>query len=221
MGRRLAGGFAELGDQVWIGTRDPSAPELVAWQRETGAKVTPAPFAEAAAQGQLLVLAALGSAVDSVLDLAGPKNFDGKLLLDATNPLDFSRGMPPGLTVGVTDSLGEQIQRRLPTARVVKCFNTVPNALMVHPKADGHPFEMLICGNDAKAKGETAEILRQFGWHAALDVGGIESARWLEALVPLWVRVGVALGDFSQLFQVVRAQGPPGSAQSGAGSRRR
>ena len=204
VGRVLARGFADAGHDVRIGSRNSKNAELDEWRAQTGARVPTATFREAAQHGEVVVLAVLGSAVDSVLDLAGPEAFAEKLVLDATNALDFSHGMPPGLFVGLTDSLGERIQRRLPTARVVKCFNTVPNALMVHPKLPVGPLEMLICGNDAAAKKQTTEILRSFGWAGAIDVGGIESSRWLEALVPLWVRVGASLGTFRHVFLVAR-----------------
>jgi len=125
-------------------------------------------------------------------------------VLDATNRLDFSHRMPPGLMVGTTNSLGERVQRRLPDARVVKCFNTVGNTKMVHPKfREGTPV-MFICGNDATAKEETRAILRELGWPKGFDVGGIDGARWLEALVPLWVRVGAALNAWDHAFTVVQ-----------------
>lgn len=204
VGKALARGFVEAGHEVKVGTRDPKKADLVAWSQGEGAGATPATFRDTAKHGEVLVLACLGSVVDAVIDLAGTEHFGKKLVLDATNALDFSHGMPPGLFVGVTDSLGERIQKRLPDAKVVKCFNTVPNTLMVHPKVKGGRLEMLICGNDAAAKKRATEILKSFGWAGALDVGGIESARWLEALVPLWVRVGVALGNFDHMFVVAR-----------------
>ena len=204
VGRALAKGFAEAGHDVTIGSRTATNPELAKWKQESKSKVATATFHDAAAHGEILVLATLGSVVDSVIDLAGPEQFKGKLLLDTTNPLDFSKGMPPGLFVGTTDSLGERIQHRLPEARVVKCFNTVGNAQMVHPTLKGGPIEMLICGNDAAAKKETTSILKSFGWAGAIDVGPIESARWLEALVPLWVRVGASIGTFRHAFVVAR-----------------
>ncbi|HYK93288.1 MAG TPA: NAD(P)-binding domain-containing protein [Thermoplasmata archaeon] len=205
VGRTLATGFAGAGHDVCIGSRSAANAELAAWKKSSGAKVSIGTFRDAAAHGEVVVLATLGSVVDSVIDLAGADEFRGKLVLDATNALDFSHGMPPGLFVGTTDSLGERIQRRLPEAHVVKCFNTVPHVLMVHPKLKNAPLEMLICGNDASAKKRTTEILQSLGWTGAIDVGGIESARWLEALVPLWVRVGATLGTFGHAFVVARS----------------
>ena len=183
-----------------IGSRDPGSAKLKAWKKAAGKNASTGTFAEAAAYGSTLVIATLGSATEEAIDLAGPKNFNGKLVIDTTNPLDFSKGMPPGLFVGTTDSLCERIQRKLPRARVVKCFNTVGNSQMVDPTYDG--VEMMICGNDKKAKEETALILKKFGW-AAVDVGDIAGARWLEALVPLWVRVGVARNNWNNVFKVL------------------
>lgn len=202
VGQALGRGFAKHGYRVMLGSREPA--KLEAWRAETGGGVAVGTPAEAAAFGQVLVLATHGAGTVPALDLAGPRNFTGKLVLDATNPLDFSRGMPPGLFVGTTDSLGETVQRHLPGARVVKCFNTVPHSRMIDPVfREGTPA-MLICGNDAAAKREADAILRDLGWPGTVDVGGIDAARWLEGLVPLWVRVGQALGTFEHAFRAVR-----------------
>jgi 8-hydroxy-5-deazaflavin:NADPH oxidoreductase len=204
VGRTLATGFVEAGHVVKVGSRSPASDELQAWQKAAGKKGSTGSFADAAAHGEVVVLAVQGAAAEQVLDLVGPANLKGKLLIDVTNALDFSKGMPPGLFVGVTDSLGERIQRKVPEARVVKCFNTVPNTQMVHPHGQGGPPDMLICGNDAAAKAVTVGILKSFGWPGAIDLGGIDGARWLEALVPLWVRVGGALNTWDHAFKVVR-----------------
>ena len=184
-----------------IGSRDPGSDKLKAWVTKAGKKASTGTFAQAAAYGTALVLATLGGAAEEAIDLAGPPNFQRKLLIDVTNPLDFSKGMPPGLLVGTTDSLGERIQRKLPGAKVVKCFNIVGNSQMVDPTYKD--LEMLICGNDKAAKDEVRKILAEFGWKGAIDIGGIEGARWLEALVPLWVRVGIALNNWNNVFKVL------------------
>ncbi|TLZ97266.1 MAG: hypothetical protein E6J99_09575 [Methanobacteriota archaeon] len=103
----------------------------------------------------------------------------------------------------MTDSLGERIQRALPRARVVKAFNTVPNTQMVDPKFSGGTPDLMICGNDAAAKKAVAGIVKEFGWPGALDLGGIEGARWLEASVSLWVLVGMHIGRWDHAFKVV------------------
>lgn len=199
-GQALGRGFARHGHDVMLGTRDPG--KLADWEAETRGRV--GSFADAARHGEVVILATLGEGTLSALDLAGPESLAGKLVLDATNPLDFSNGMPPGLAVGTTDSLGEQVQRKLPRASVVKCFNTVGNAQMVDPQFKEGVPPMLIAGNDADAKKRAEALLRGIGWPGVVDVGGIDGARWLEALVPLWVRVGVAQGAWDHAFKAVR-----------------
>jgi len=202
VGKQLGRGFAKHGYDVMVGSRDPA--KLESWEMKTSGDVAIGTFAQAAAHGSVVILATNGAGTESAVDLAGPKNFAGKLVLDASNPLDFSHGMPPGLSFGTTDSLGERVQRKLPDAKVVKCFNTVSNVRMIDPKfQEGNP-PMMICGNDAGAKKETEAILRDLGWPGAFDVGGIEAARWLEALVPLWVRAAQVLNTYEHAFRVVR-----------------
>ncbi|TLZ53612.1 MAG: hypothetical protein E6K17_09410 [Methanobacteriota archaeon] len=203
VGRALGRGFASRGHEVKIGSRKPNAKELQAWVKETKGKGSVGSPAEAAAFGDVLVLAVVGEAAESAIDLAGPRNFDGKVVIDSMNPLDFSSGMPPGLFVGMTDSLGERVQRKLPKARVVKCFNIVGNANMVDPKFPGGPPDMMIAGNDKRAKAKVTEIVKEFGWPGAIDVGGIDGARGLEAIVPLWVRVCTALGEWNVAWKVL------------------
>lgn len=189
VGQALGRGLARHGHAVMLGTRDPS--KLKAWQDETKQKV--GSFADAAKHGEIGILAVKGAGALHALDLAGPGAFSGKLVLDTTNPLDGN--MPPGLFVGTTDSLAEQIQRTLPQAKVVKCFNTVSNAKMVDPAFEEGTPPMMIAGDDAGAKKVTDALLRTIGWPGALDIGPIQAARWLEALVPLWVAVALAKGQ--------------------------
>jgi len=123
--------------------------------------------------------------------------------MDATNPLVFTPGAPPSLALGHTDSGGEQVQRWLPAARVVKVYNTVGHAHMVNPNFPGGPPDMFICGNDAAAKKTVTDICRAFGW-PTIDVGGIEGARLLEPLCILWVRYGFATGGWNHAFKLLR-----------------
>jgi len=200
VGQTLGRGFASRGHRVMIGSRMPNSEQLTAWKRKAGSNAATGTFAQTAAFGEVLALATLGEAVEKVLELAGKKNFDGKVLIDATNPLSFKGGSVT-LFMGTTDSLGELIQRKLPKARVVKCFNTVGNSQMVDPKHKD--TEMLICGDNAGAKEKVADIVKEFGWKGAIDVGGIEAARWLEALVPLWVRAGARFSSRDHVFKVL------------------
>src|SRR5947207_4763725 len=149
VGKSLARGFAGLGQQVTIGSRSPE--KLSEFAAQTRGVKT-GTFEEAAKFGDLIAVATLGAATEEALRLAGAKNFEGKVVIDATNPLDFSGGMPPKLFVGGNDSLGERVQRWLPGARVVKAFNTAGNVFFVHPDFPGGPPDMFIAGNDADAK---------------------------------------------------------------------
>src|SRR5207247_2954152 len=155
----------------------------------------------AAMDGDVVVVATLGAAVEEVLKTAGHARVDGKVVIDVTNPLADDPNLVP--FVGMTDSLGERIQRAIPRARVVKAFNTVPNTQMVDPKFAGGAPDLMICGNDAAAKKTVVGIVKEFGWPGALDLGGIEAARWLEASVSLWVLVGMRTGRWDHAFKVV------------------
>ncbi|HYY48835.1 MAG TPA: NAD(P)-binding domain-containing protein [Thermoplasmata archaeon] len=200
VGRALGRGFAVRGHDVMIGSRRPKSDELTKWLKQVKGKASTGSFEEAATHGEVVVLATLGTAVEEVLRLAGPSSLKGKVVIDVTNPLGEEDLVP---WVGMTDSLGERVQRSLPDARVVKVFNTVPNTQMVDPKFAGGVPEMLIAGNDAAAKKTVVGLLKEFGWPGAIDIGGIEGSRWLEAIVPLWVLVGTKLGRWDHAFKVV------------------
>jgi len=135
--------------------------------------------------------------------MAGPENLAGKIVIDSTNPLLFSPGKPPALALGHTDSGGEQVQRWLPESRVVKCFNTVGHAHMVHPDFPGGPPDMFLCGNEAGAKETVTGICREFGW-PVIDIGGIEGARLLEPICILWVLYGIRTNSLNHAFKLLR-----------------
>jgi hypothetical protein len=139
------------------------------------------------------------------LKLAGERNLHGRVLLDVANPLDFSHGMPPSLSVANTDSLGEQIQRSFPDVKVVKSLNTVNVEVMIHPKRLPDEHTMFVAGQDAEAKATVADLLRAFGWRSILDIGGIEAARGLEAYVLLWVTLRGVQGTSAFNIRLVRA----------------
>ncbi|MGC2289955.1 MAG: NAD(P)-binding domain-containing protein, partial [Thermoplasmata archaeon] len=199
--KKLAGGFATRGHDVLVGTRTPGNPDLVQWATTVNGKIALASFANAARHGEIVVLAVRGAAALTTLETVGADPLSGKILIDATNPLDGSEGAPSLLFVGTTDSLGERVQRAVPGAKVVKAFNASPGSQMVDPHVTGQPrLELLIAGNDTNAKQKVTEIVQSFGWSGTVDVGGIEGARWLEAAVPLWVLVGRALGTYSHVL---------------------
>ena len=198
VGRTLAGAFAQRGHEVAMGTRDvgrlldrdAGGQPFSAWFEEHE-DVRPLDFAAAAAHGELIVNATAGAVSLEALRAAGAANLAGKILLDAANPLDFSHGMPPILTVANTDSLGEQIQREFSEALVVKALNTVTAALMVRPELlDGGGHDLFVCGNDARAKAEVIALLREeFGWATVHDLGDISAARGMEMYLLLWIRL--------------------------------
>jgi 8-hydroxy-5-deazaflavin:NADPH oxidoreductase len=205
VGKRLAGGFASRGHDVVLGTRKPDNPELAKWAKSIKGKVTIGSFADAARHGELDVLAVHGEAALAALEAAGKAHFDGKVLIDVTNPLAFTKEGGVSLFVGTTDSLGERVQRAVPSAKVVKAFNTIGNGQMVDPHVKGQPrLELLIAGNDAGAKQKVSEIAKSFGWSGTLDAGGIDGARSLEALVPLWVRMAQQLNTYSHVWVAAR-----------------
>jgi 8-hydroxy-5-deazaflavin:NADPH oxidoreductase len=204
VGRTLGAGFAALGHEVKIGSRDPASFKLRSWLAKAGAGASSGTFADAAAFGEVIVLATLWSGTKSALDLAGAQNLAGKIVIDATNPLVPVPNAPPGLALGRTDSGGEQVQRWLPGARVVKAFNTIGNAHMVNPNFEGGPPDMFICGNDADAKSAVTEICDAFGWPGTIDIGGIEGARLLEPLCILWVTYAIRSGGWNHSFKLLR-----------------
>ncbi|RPJ22869.1 MAG: NADP oxidoreductase [Chloroflexi bacterium] len=183
----LSARLAELGHNVMIGTRD--AEKLRGWQ-SSNQKVVIGSFAETAAHGEIVFNATNGAASLNALLLAGEANLAGKVLVDVSNPLDFSNGFPPSLTVFGTDSLAEQIQRAFPSTRVVKTLNTVTARVMTHPlevaNGDHHVF---ISSNDVDAKAQITDLLRSFGWLHIFDLGDLSTARGTEAYLLLWVRL--------------------------------
>ena len=206
VGKALGNGFIALGHEVKMGSRDGANPKAHAWAREMGPKASTGSFADAAAFGEVLVLATLGTANGSAIQLAGPANFRGKVLIDTTNPLDFSGGMPPKLAVSGNDSAGERVQRLLPEALVVKAFNTVGNAHMFRPDFPGGPPDMFICGNDADAKKAVSQICKDFGW-GVIDIGGIDASRYLEPMCMTWVIHGFLSGSWTHAFKMLHAAG--------------
>ena len=213
VGQTVGGKLAGLGHSVVLGTRDPArvdekkgyAPSLGEWLAGAGPNARLGTFAEAAAHGAVIVNALNGLvSVEVLRPLAA--SLDGKLLIDISNPLDFSRGMPPAvLTYEGGASLAEEIQRALPGARVVKTLNTLTASLMVNPRqlADGD-HSVFLSGDDAAAKAQAADILRSFGWSDIIDMGGLASARGAEMILPIWLQLFGTFGNPQYNFKIVR-----------------
>jgi len=201
VGVSVAKGFSEIGYRVIFGTRDA----MGAKTREALAAIpgaSAATYSEAAKAADLAFVALPFGGVQEALKLAGAPNLEGKVVIDATNPVDFSSGSPK-LATSQADSAGELVQRLLPGARVVKAFNIISAGSMVHPKfADGTP-DMIIAGNDAAAKEEVAALLGKFGWRKAVDLGDISASHLLEALALTWITYAFKNKHFTHGFSLL------------------
>lgn len=218
VGQVFAARLAQLGHEVMVGTRDPEAtlaraapgpfgtPPFSEW-RAVHPKVLIGTFEQAAAFGEIVVNATLGAGSLDALRTAAAA-LSGKVLLDVSNPLDYSGGMPLTLTVSNTDSLAEQVQRLLPSTRVVKALNTVYAALAVSPEQlAGGDHTVFVSGDDAGAKKSVIDLLERFGWRDVFDLGDLSTARGAEMMLPIWVRIFVATGSPLFAFKLVRPQG--------------
>ncbi len=217
VGQSHAAKLSGLGHDVIIGTRDvmktlanrkPDAfgnPPFSDWMAKNQ-KVKLGTFSEAAAHGEIVINATKGEHSMDALKLAGEKNLKGKILIDISNPLDFSKGMPPSLLFCNTDSLGERIQHAFPAARVVKTMNTVNAMLQVAPAlVAGGDHHIFVSGNDAGAKKGVMRLLREwYGWKNVIDLGDITTARGTEMLLPIWLRLWGALQTPMFNFKVMR-----------------
>ncbi len=215
VGQAIAGRLHELGHSVVVGTRAPEAtlartepdemgnPPFSVWYDDHPG-VELATFSDAAARAELVVNATSGAATLDVLGLARAENLAAKVLVDISNPLDFSHGFPPTLFVKDTDSLGEKVQRAFPEAKVVKTLNTLTASLMVDPKSLGEASTIFVSGDDAGAKATVVELLESFGHDDVIDLGPLETARGTEMILPVWLRLMGALGTGAFNFKVVR-----------------
>jgi 8-hydroxy-5-deazaflavin:NADPH oxidoreductase len=216
VGKTIAARLTGLGHEVVIGTREPEEtmsrtepdaygnPPFGAWQEEHP-EVRLGTFGQAAAHAEMVVNATAGAVSLEALEQAGEDNLNGKIVIDVANPLDFSKGMPPTLSVSNTDSLGEQIQWRFPEAKVVKTLHTMNAYLMVDPaQLAATDHTVFVSGDDAEAKATVTELLRSFGWTDIIDLGDITTARGTEMMLPIWVRLFGVLQKPIFNFKIVR-----------------
>ncbi|GGR95439.1 MULTISPECIES: NADPH-dependent F420 reductase [Streptomyces] len=218
VGRTLAAKLSDLGHKVTIGTRDVrrtlenTEPDgygnepFSVWSA-AHPDIALATFEEAASTAETVVNATAGMSSLDALRAAGADNLAGKLLIDVANPLDFSQGMPPFLNPVGTDSLGEQIQRAFPDARVVKTLNTMNCSVMVEPSLVPGDHHVFLCGNDADAKEQVSRLLLAFGWpeDALIDLGDITASRATEQTLPLWIQLWTSLGHWNFNFRIQQA----------------
>ncbi len=193
VGRTLALGFARLGHEVSVGTRDVATTRIRG--EDEVADLTLLSYAQAAQGAELVVNAVSGAGSMAALEAAGEPNLAAKTLIDVSNPLDFSHGFPPSLFVKDTDSLGEQIQRAFPESHVVKTLNTVNAEVMVNPAMLSGPTALFLSGDHAEAKQQVRGLLEGFGWEQIIDLGGITTARGAEMMLPMWLNLMGSLGS--------------------------
>ena len=192
VGTTIGSKLIELGHEVKLGSRTNNNEKSIEWVTANGKNATQGTFAEAAAFGEIVFNCTKGEIALDVLKLAEEKNLSGKILIDVSNPLDFSKGMPPILAISNDNSLGEEIQKNYPNVKVVKTLNTVWCGLMVNPAMiNNADHNIFVSGNDADAKIKVKEVLTSFGWldHNILDLGDITTARGTEMYLPLWLRI--------------------------------
>lgn len=214
VGKTLAAKLNELGHEVMIGTRNVSetmsktAPDMMGsppfneWYANNP-KIKVGTFEDTSKFGEIIILATHGVATISAIDSANKNNFYGKVVIDTTNPLDFSQGMPPKFAATLGNSLGEQIQKHIPNAKVVKAFNTVSAFVMVSPKREEGDPDLFIAGNDEEAKKKLAGLAEQMGWKRMIDIGDISNSYWLEAMTMFWVYYGFKYNNWSHAFKLL------------------
>jgi predicted dinucleotide-binding enzyme len=205
VGNAIGSKLVQLGHSVKMGSRTANNPKAAEWVKANGPSASQGTFADAAGFGEIVFNCTSGMGSLEALKLAGTANLRGKILIDIANPLDFSKGMPPTLSVCNTDSLGEQIQRALPETKVVKTLNTTNCGIMVNPSLVPGDHDIFVCGNDADAKATATELLRNwFGWKSVIDLGDITNARGTEMLLPIWVRLFGAMQTPNFNFKIVK-----------------
>ena len=205
VGAAIGSKLVSLGHTVKMGSRTASNEKASAWVAAAGTNASQGSFSDAAQFGELVFNCTSGTGALEALGAAGAANLKGKVLIDISNPLDFSKGMPPTLFTGSADSLGERIQTAFPESKVVKTLNTVTCQLMVDAGRIKGEHDMFLCGNDATAKAQVTGILKDwFGWTSVVDLGDISASRATESYLLLWLRLWGSLGSADFNVKVVR-----------------
>lgn len=205
VGETIGSKLVELGHDVKMGSRTADNPKALAWVAAAGERASTGTFRDAALHGDAIFNCTSGGGALEALGAAGADALANKILVDISNPLDFSKGMPPQLFVFNDDSLGERIQRAFPETRVVKTLNTVNCSVMVDPLRIPGETTMFVSGDDAESKNEVMGWLKAwFGWKDLIDLGGIDTARGTESYLPLWIRLWGAFGSADFNVKVIR-----------------
>jgi predicted dinucleotide-binding enzyme len=205
VGETLGTKFVQLGHQVKMGSRSANNESAAKRAAKNGANASTGTFADAADFGEMNFLCLKGDVELDVVRSVGANPFGCKIVVDVSNPLDFSHGMPPSLSICNTNSLGEEVQKALPSAKVIKTLNTVNCEIMIEPGKAGEQPSMMICGNDAEAKTKVTAILKTLGWIDIIDLGDIKKSRATEMLLPAWLSLMQTFGNPYFGFKVVRA----------------
>lgn len=204
VGNTIGSKLISLGHEVMMGSRTTTNEKALEWVQKAGKGASNGTFSDAAGFGEIIFNCTKGMISLEVMKLAGEKNLEGKILIDLSNPLDFSNGFPPTLSVCNDNSLGEQIQQALPKTKVVKTLNTMNCDVMVNASTVPGDHDIFVCGNDEDAKSKVKSILKEFGWLAPIDLGDITNARGTEMLLPIWVRLYNTLKTAHFNFKIVK-----------------
>lgn len=207
VGNTLATKLATLGHEVRMGARDKDNAKSTAWAAQTGGAAGHGPFSEVAAWADRVIVAVQGANIVAFASMIASAAVAGKTVIDVTNPLDTSKGMPPVLVpeLSNTTSAGEALQARLPEAKVVKTLNTMNHQIMVDPGRVSGVHDVFLCSDHDDAKAETREMLIEFGWTAPIDLGPLAAARGTEGLMPFWLRMWSVNGNADFNYRIVRA----------------
>jgi len=206
VGNTIGSKLIQLGHEVKMGSRTVANEKASAWVKANGTNASQGTFADAASFGDIIFNCTAGDISIEALKAAGKENLNGKILIDLANPLDHSKGSPPGLLPGLsnTTSLGEEIQNTFPDLKVVKTLNTMNCNLMVNASSLKNEHDVFICGNHNEAKTKVKEVLTWFGWQSPIDLGDISAARGTEILLPIWIRLCSTFRTPTFNFKIVK-----------------
>jgi predicted dinucleotide-binding enzyme len=208
VGDAIGSKLIEVGHSVMMGSRTLNHEKALAFvAKHPGGKASAGTFADAASYGEIIFNCTKGVEILNIIKSAGEDKFNNKILVDVANPLDFSKGMPPTLSICNTNSLGEEIQQRFPEIKAVKSLNTMWCGLMVNPAMlNGGDHHVFMSGNDADAKKQVSDILKSFGWfeNNIIDLGGIMTARGTEMMLPVWLSLFMSANNGAFNFKVIR-----------------
>ncbi|MDJ0993334.1 MAG: NAD(P)-binding domain-containing protein [Dinoroseobacter sp.] len=207
VGHTLATKLVSLGHEVRMGAREASNEKAAAWVKRQGNQAGHGTFAAVAAWAERVIFAVNGAQIEAVATAAGDDALAGKTVIDVTNPLDMTQGMPPVLIAHLsnTNSAGEALQTALPSAKVVKTLNTMNHEIMVNPGKIPGEHDVFLSGDHEDAKADVRGLLVEFGWRDPIDLGPLAAARGTEGMMPFWLRMWSLHGSADFNYRIVRA----------------